>query len=142
MQCDAKAGNVASDVAGRGTGKTVAEHASENREHDDQTPTLTTEPPVNEESTVNKSELVEAAADKADLSKKDVAAALDAVLDTITETVARGDKVALSGFGTFDRRERAARTARNPQTGEEMRVEASKNPGFKPGTAFKEAVNK
>ncbi|MFO8075075.1 MAG: HU family DNA-binding protein [Egibacteraceae bacterium] len=98
--------------------------------------------PSTEESTVNKSELVEAAADKAELSKKDVATALDAVLDTITETVARGDKVALSGFGTFDRRERAARTARNPQTGEQMRVEASKNPGFKPGTAFKDAVNK
>jgi len=141
LQCDGKAGNVAPDVVGRGTGTTVAGHASERRERDDQTPTLTTNH-LNEESIVNKSELVEAAADKAELSKKDVAAALDAVLDTITETVARGDKVALSGFGTFDRRERAARTARNPQTGEEMRVEASKNPGFKPGTAFKEAVNK
>lgn len=90
---------------------------------------------------MNKSELVEAAADKAELSKKDVAATLDAVLETIVETVARGEKVALSGFGTFDRRERAARSARNPQTGEPMEVAASKSPGFKAGTAFKQAVN-
>jgi DNA-binding protein HU-beta len=91
---------------------------------------------------VNKSELIQAAADKADLSKSDASAAVDAVLATITETVARGEKVALTGFGTFERRERAARTGRNPQTGAEIQVKASKAPAFKAGKAFKDAVDK
>lgn len=90
---------------------------------------------------MNKSELVDAAADKAEMSKSDVGEALDALLETITETVARGDKVSVTGFGTFERRERKARTGRNPQTGEEMQIEASKAPAFKAGKSFKDAVD-
>jgi DNA-binding protein HU-beta len=91
---------------------------------------------------VNKSQLIEGAADKADLSKSDVAATLDALLETIQEAVERGDKVLLTGFGTFERRERAARTGRNPQTGAEIKVPASKAPAFKPGKAFKDRVDR
>ena len=90
---------------------------------------------------MNKSELIDAAADKASLSKSDVSSALDALVETITETVARGDKVSVTGFGTFERRERAARTGRNPQTGEEMEIRASKAPAFKAGKSFKDAVD-
>lgn len=90
---------------------------------------------------MNKSELVDAVADQAELSKNDVQRTLDAILDTITETVKRGEKVSITGFGNFEQRERAARTGRNPQTGEEMQVPASKAPAFKPGKAFKDAVN-
>ena len=90
---------------------------------------------------MNKSELIDAAADKAELSKGDVSSALDALVETITETVARGDKVSVTGFGTFERRERAARTGRNPQTGEEMEIKASKAPAFKAGKSFKDAVD-
>ncbi len=92
--------------------------------------------------TLNKSELIDAASDRVDLSKTDVSSALDAVLDSITDAVSRGDKVTLTGFGTFERRERSARTGRNPQTGEEMQISASKAPAFKAGKAFKEAVDK
>ncbi|MGI8575203.1 MAG: HU family DNA-binding protein [Egibacteraceae bacterium] len=91
---------------------------------------------------MNKSELIDAASDRVDLSKTDVSSALDAVLDSITDAVSRGDKVTLTGFGTFERRERSARTGRNPQTGEEMQISASKAPAFKAGKAFKEAVDK
>ncbi len=91
---------------------------------------------------MNKSELIDAAADKADLRKSDVSSALDALTDTIAEAVARGDKVSLTGFGTFERRERAARTGRNPQTGESMQVPASRAPAFKAGKSFKDAVNR
>ena len=90
---------------------------------------------------MNKSELVDAAADKANLSKGDVNSALEALVDTITETVARGDKVSVTGFGTFERRERKARTGRNPQTGEQMDIRASKAPAFKAGKSFKDAVD-
>ena len=90
---------------------------------------------------MNKSELVDAAADKANLSKGDVNNALEALVDTITETVARGDKVSVTGFGTFERRERKARTGRNPQTGEQMEIRASKAPAFKAGKSFKDAVD-
>lgn len=89
---------------------------------------------------MNKSQLIEAAADKADQSKSDVAATLDALLETIQDAVGRGDKVVLTGFGTFERRDRAARTGRNPQTGAEIKVPASKAPAFKAGKAFKDAV--
>lgn len=89
---------------------------------------------------MNKSELIDAAADRSTLSKSDVGNALDALIDTITETVARGDRVSLTGFGTFERRERSARTGRNPQTGEEMQIAASKAPAFKAGKSFKDAV--
>lgn len=90
---------------------------------------------------MNKSELIDAAASSSGLAKADVQKALDSVLDHITDAVKNGDKVALTGFGNFELRERAARTGRNPQTGEEMQVPASKSPAFKPGKAFKDAVN-
>ena len=90
---------------------------------------------------MNKSELVDAAADKANLPKGEVNNALEAIVDTITETVARGDKVSVTGFGTFERRERKARTGRNPQTGEQMEIRASKAPAFKAGKSFKDAVD-
>ena len=91
---------------------------------------------------MNKSELIQAVADKVDSPKSEVSRTLDAVLDTITESVARGDKVSLTGFGTFERRERAARSGRNPQTGAQIKVAASKAPAFKAGKAFKDAVDK
>lgn len=91
---------------------------------------------------MNKSELIQAVADKVDTSKSEVSNTVEAVLDTITDSVKRGEKVALTGFGTFERRERAARTGRNPQTGAEIKVPASKAPAFKPGKAFKDAVDK
>ena len=90
---------------------------------------------------MNKSQLAEAAADRAGLSKGDASKALDAVLDTITSALQSGEKVSLTGFGTFEVRNRAARTARNPQTGAEMQVAASKAPAFKAGKGFKDAVN-
>lgn len=90
---------------------------------------------------MNKSQLIDAAADRSDLTKSDVQAALDAVLETIQDTVKRGEKVALAGFGTFERRERAARTGRNPQTGAEIKVAASKAPAFKAGKGFKDHVD-
>lgn len=90
---------------------------------------------------MNKSQLIDAAADEANMSKSDMAAAVDAITKTITEQVSRGEKVALTGFGTFELRERAARTGRNPQTGEQIQVKASKAPAFKAGKAFKDAVS-
>ena len=90
---------------------------------------------------MNKSELIAAAADKADMSKADMGRALDAVVDTIADAVASGQKVAITNFGSFERRDRAARTGRNPQTGAEMQVPASRAPAFKPGKPFKDKVN-
>ncbi|HVM21440.1 MAG TPA: HU family DNA-binding protein [Egibacteraceae bacterium] len=91
---------------------------------------------------MNKSQLAEAAAERAGISKGDASKALDAVLDTITSALQDGEKVSLTGFGTFEVRDRAARTARNPQTGEEMQVAASKAPAFKAGKGFKDAINR
>lgn len=90
---------------------------------------------------MNKSQLAEAAAERAGLSKGEATKALDAVLDTITSALQSGEKVSLTGFGTFEVRDRAARTARNPQTGQEMQVAASKAPAFKAGKGFKDAIN-
>ena len=90
---------------------------------------------------MNKGQLKDAIAEAAGLSGADAERALDAVLDTITKTVAAGDKVTIPGFGTFERRERSARTGRNPQTGAEIQIAASKVPGFKAGAAFKAAVD-
>jgi DNA-binding protein HU-beta len=90
---------------------------------------------------MNKSQLAEAAAERAGLSKGEAAKALDAVLDSITSALQSGEKVSLTGFGTFEVRNRAARTARNPQTGAEMQVAASKAPAFKAGKGFKDAIN-
>ncbi len=90
---------------------------------------------------MNKSELIASAADAAEMSKADMGRALDAILETIQSAVAAGEKVSITDFGNFERRERAARTGRNPQTGETMEVPASKAPAFKPGKKFKDRVN-
>lgn len=90
---------------------------------------------------MNKVELVEAMAKKTGLSKKDAEAALKAFIDTVVFEVKKGRKVQLVGFGTFELSKRAARKGRNPQTGEAMKIKASKTPKFKPGKAFKDAVN-
>jgi DNA-binding protein HU-beta len=93
------------------------------------------------ENTMNKTELVSAVAESAELSKKDATKAVDAVFDAIQDALKSGDKVQLIGFGNFEVRERSARKGRNPQTGEEIEIAASKVPAFKPGKALKEAVN-
>lgn len=89
---------------------------------------------------MNKTELVAAVAKKADLSKKDAEAAVNATIDAIKAALKKGDKVQLIGFGTFEVRKRAARTGRNPQTGKEIKIKASKVPAFKAGAALKDAV--
>lgn len=91
---------------------------------------------------MNKTELVAAIAAKAELSKKDAEAAVSAVIDSITDALVDGDKVALIGFGTFEVKTRAARKGLNPRTKEEIDIPASKAPAFKAGKAFKDAVNK
>ena len=90
---------------------------------------------------MNKSELIDAVADSTDLSKDDATKATEAVLDNIIDVLRKGGQVGLVGFGTFTVRERAARTGRNPQTGETIQIKASKSPGFKAGKALKDAVN-
>ncbi|CAH2465244.1 MULTISPECIES: HU family DNA-binding protein [Bacillus cereus group] len=89
---------------------------------------------------MNKTELTKVVADKAELTQKDAATATQAVLDAITTALANEEKVQILGFGTFEVRERSARTGRNPQTGEEMQIAASKVPAFKAGKELKEAV--
>ena len=91
--------------------------------------------------TMNKVELIAAVAAKAGLSKKDADKAIAAVISSIEESLVKGDKVQLIGFGTFEVRERAARVGRNPQTKEEIKIAASKQPVFKAGAALKKAVN-
>lgn len=90
---------------------------------------------------MNKAELVAAIADKASLSKKDAEAALKAFTDVVSEELKKGEKIQLVGFGTFEVSERASRTGRNPQTGEEMTIPASRAPKFKAGKALKDLVN-
>ena len=90
---------------------------------------------------MNKTELVDAIAKKTDLSKKDSEKALKAFIDTVADELAKGEKIQLVGFGTFEVIERAAREGRNPLTGEKMQIKASKAPKFKAGKALKEAVN-
>lgn len=90
---------------------------------------------------MNKSDLINQIAEGAEISKAQAGKALDATLDAITKALAEGDTVSLVGFGTFQVRERAARTGRNPRTGEEIQIAASKTPAFKPGKAFKDSVN-
>ena len=89
---------------------------------------------------MNKSELIVALAQKADISKKDAEKAISAFIDVVTETLKAGDKVQLVGFGTFEVKERAARIGRNPSTGAEINIPASKAPTFKPGKALKDAI--
>ena len=90
---------------------------------------------------MNKSELVDAIAAQADIPKAAAGRALDAMIDSIGGALKEGDQVAQVGFGTFLVKERAARTGRNPQTGEPIEIKAAKVPSFKPGKALKDAVN-
>lgn len=89
---------------------------------------------------MNKNELVTEIAEQTDVPKKTVEEVLDAFTGTVGTTLKKGDRVALTGFGTFERRDRSARTAQNPQTGERMRVKAKKVPAFKPGQGLKDVV--
>ena len=90
---------------------------------------------------MNKTELVDAMADAADISKAAAGRALDGMISAVTETLKKGEQVSVIGFGSFSVRERAARTGRNPQTGATIKIKASKNPAFKAGKALKDAVN-
>ncbi|WP_025730404.1 HU family DNA-binding protein [Atopobacter phocae] len=89
---------------------------------------------------VNKAQLVERIAEKTELKKKDVTSTVDALFEVIEEALKDGEKVQVVGFGNFEVRDRAARKGRNPQTGEEIQIPASKVPAFKPGKALKDAV--
>ena len=91
---------------------------------------------------MNKTELIQAVADKTELSKKDAEAAIAAVVDAITEALTREEKVQLVGFGSFEVKTRAARVGRNPKTGEEIPISEAKLPVFKAGKALKDAVSK
>jgi DNA-binding protein HU-beta len=90
---------------------------------------------------MNKGELVSAVADAADLSKADAGKAVEGFIDVVKKALKKGDTVALVGFGTFIVRKRAARTGRNPRTGAQIKIKASKNPSFKAGKALKDALN-
>ena len=90
---------------------------------------------------MNKADLVDSVAEASGLTKADAARAVDGVISSITGALRSGDTVALTGFGTFEVRARAARTGRNPKTGEALQIAASKAPGFKAGKALKDAVN-
>jgi len=89
---------------------------------------------------MNKTELINSVAELSELTKKDATKAVDAVFQAITDALQNGDKVQIIGFGNFEVRERAARKGRNPQTGEEIEISASKVPAFKPGKALKEGI--
>lgn len=90
---------------------------------------------------MNKQELIAAIAQNAEISKADAGKALAATIDAITKAMAKGDKVQLVGFGTFEVRARAARTGKNPRTGEAIKIAASKVPAFKAGKALKDTIN-
>jgi DNA-binding protein HU-beta len=89
---------------------------------------------------MNKPELIDTIASHSNLTKSDAGRALDALIKTIESTLKAGDSIALVGFGTFEVKERAERTGRNPQTGQPITIAASKSPSFKPGKALKDAV--
>lgn len=91
---------------------------------------------------MNKTELVAAVAEKAEVTKKDADKVVTALLDTVTEALAEGDKIQIVGFGTFEVRARDAREGKNPRTGEKITIAASKVPAFKAGKALKDIVNK
>ena len=91
---------------------------------------------------MNKTELIAAVAEKAEISKKDAEKAVKAFTDAVSEELAKGGKVQLVGFGNFEVSERPAREGRNPRTGETMTIAASKTPKFKPGKALKDEINK
>lgn len=89
---------------------------------------------------MNKTDLISTVTEKTNLTKKDASRAVESVFESITEALTRGDKVQLIGFGNFEIRERAARKGRNPQTGQEIDIAASKVPVFKPGKALKDSI--
>ena len=89
---------------------------------------------------MNKAELVDSIISKTGWSKREAEDAVRAFVDTVTDAVAAGDKVTVAGFGTFEKRERAARTARNPQTGDPIKVKKTTVPAFRPGSGFKSYV--
>jgi len=91
---------------------------------------------------MNKSELIEAVAQKSNLTKKDADACLSALIGVISEALGNGEKVQWTGFGSFELRHRAARKGVNPATGAQIDIPASSAPAFKPGKAFKDALNK
>ncbi len=91
---------------------------------------------------MNKSDLVAIVAEKMEVTKKDAEVSLNAVVEAIIESLVKGEKIQLIGFGSFEVRKRAARKGRNPQTNEEIKIPASKVPAFKAGQALKDAVNK
>ncbi|MBQ9134063.1 MAG: HU family DNA-binding protein [Clostridia bacterium] len=91
---------------------------------------------------MNKTELIEAIAGESGLKKKDAEAALTAFVNTVEGALAKGEKVQLVGFGTFETKTRGAREGRNPKTGETIKIAASKYPAFTAGKAFKDSVNK
>jgi DNA-binding protein HU-beta len=90
---------------------------------------------------MNKAELVDAVASAANLSKADAGRAVDAVVNSVTAALKKGQQVSVVGFGTFGVKHRAARAGRNPRTGETIKINASNVPGFKAGKALKDAVN-
>lgn len=90
---------------------------------------------------MNKSDLIDAISDAAELTKAEAGRAVDAVVAVVTKALKNGDSVTLVGFGTFEVRKRGARTGRNPRTGEEIKIKAANNPAFKAGKALKDAVN-
>ena len=90
---------------------------------------------------MTKNDLIKTVAGKAEMTQKDVSKVVDSLIETIVEGVASGEKIQFVGFGSFEVVERAARTGRNPQTGEAIEISASKTPKFKAGKAFKDAVN-
>jgi DNA-binding protein HU-beta len=92
-------------------------------------------------SKVNKAELIDGVAEAAGLSKKDATAAVDAVFDSISVAVSKGDKVSLTGFGIFEKSDRAARVGRNPQTGAPVQISATSVPKFRAGAEFKKKVS-
>ncbi|AIC95478.1 MULTISPECIES: HU family DNA-binding protein [Shouchella] len=89
---------------------------------------------------MNKTELINSLAERAELSKKDATTAVNSMFDLIAESLGKGETVQLIGFGNFEVRERAARKGRNPQTGEEIDISATKTPAFKAGKQLKDAV--
>ena len=90
---------------------------------------------------MNKSELIDSVAQASGESKRTVDTVVNSLIDTVQKQVKKGERVSLPGFGTFERRQRSARTARNPRTGEDIKVKAAKVPAFKPGAGFKSFVN-
>lgn len=90
---------------------------------------------------MNKAELIDAVADAANLSKADAGRAVDAMVDTITTALKKGQQVSVVGFGTFTVKHRSARSGRNPRTGDTIEIAASNVPGFKAGKALRDAVN-